>query len=60
MKKYLRIQRLELAQTEIDAKEELEQSILYGSTIQADGTIDCRAGIYSKIARKWLNRLGYK
>ena len=60
MKEYLRTQRSELAQTEIDTQEELEQSILCGSTTRADGTIDRRAGICSRTARKWLNRLGYK
>lgn len=44
----------------MDTPKELEQSILSGSTIQLDGSIDKQAGICSKTARKWLNRLGYK
>ena len=38
----------------------LEESILCGSIIREDGTIDCRVEICSKTAQKWLNRLGYK
>ena len=60
MEEYLRIQRFELAQTEMDTQEKLEQSILCGSTTQADGMVDRWAGIRSRTARKWLNRLGYK
>ena len=44
----------------MDTPEELEKSILSGSTIRLDGSIDKRAGIRSKTARKWLDRLGYK
>lgn len=36
-------------------QDELKQSILCGSTIQVNGTINCQAEIHSKIARKWLN-----
>lgn len=57
---YLRTNRSELAPEELDTPEELEQSILSSSTIQSDGSIDNRAGIRSRTARKWLNRLGYK
>lgn len=39
---------------------ELEQSILCGSTIRPDNTVERREGICSKIVRKWLNCLGYK
>ena len=28
--------------------------------MRANGTIECCIGIRSRIARKWLNRLGYK
>ena len=57
---YLRTNRSELAPEELDTPEELEQSILFGSIIRSDGYIDRRAGICSRTARKWLNRLGYK
>ena len=39
---------------------ELERSILCKSTICANDTIQHHMGIHSRIARKWLNRLGYK
>ena len=57
---YLHTNCSELRSNEIKTQEELEQSILCGSTIQADGTVDCQAGIRSRTARKWFNRLGYK
>lgn len=57
---YLHTYRPELGPNETDTQEELEQSILCGSTILSNGTIDRRAGIRSRTARKWLNRLGYK
>ena len=60
MKEYLRIQQPELAQIEIDMQKKLEHSILCGSTTQADSTIDYRAEIRLRLARKWLNHLGYK
>ena len=44
----------------MDTQEELEQSILSGSTIRSAGSIDKRAGICSRTTYKWLNRLGYK
>ena len=31
-----------------------------GSTVRDNGDVDRRAGIRSRTARKWLNRLGYK
>ena len=58
--KYLRTHRPELAHDEIETQEQLEEAILCGSTTRSDGSIDCRAGICSRTARKWLNRLGYK
>lgn len=60
MSEYLRPNQAELAPEELDTPEELEQSILSGSTIRLDGSIDKRAGIRSRTARKKLNRLGYK
>ena len=60
MNKYLRTNRPELAQNEIDSQEGLEESILAGSTVRVDGTVDRQSGIRSRTARKWLNRLGYK
>ena len=57
---YLRTNRSDLAPEEIDTPKELEQSILSGSTIRSDGSIDKRAGIRLKTARKWLNCLVYK
>ena len=60
MKEYLRTQQPELARIEIDTQEELQQSILYGNTIQADNTVDRRGRICSRTARKWLNHLKYK
>ena len=60
MEEYLHTQRLELAKTEMDTQEDLEQSILCGSTTRVDGTVDRRTEIRSRTARKWLNRLGYK
>ena len=57
---YLRTNRPELAQEELDTPQEIEQSILAGSTIQENGDINRRSGIRSRTARKWLNRLGYK
>ena len=57
---YLCTNRSELAPEEMDTPEELEQSILSGSTIRSDGSIDKRAGIRLRTARKWLNRLVYK
>ena len=60
MGEYLRTHRSELGDNEIDTQAELERSILCGSTIRSDGTIERRMGIRSRTARKWLNRLGYK
>ena len=60
MSEYLRTNRSELASKELNTPEELEQPILSGSTVQLDGSSDRRAGIRSRTARKWLNRLGYK
>lgn len=60
MEEYLRTQWPELALSEIDTQEELEQSILCGSITRANGTVDCRVRIRWKTARKWLNSLGYK
>ena len=60
MEEYLRKDRPELARNEIDTQEELEQSISCGSTTRLDGTIDRRAGIRSRTARKRFNCLGYK
>ena len=60
MEECLHTQWSKLARTEIDTQEELKQSILCGSTTRVDGTIDWRAGICSRTARKWFNRLGYK
>ena len=57
---YLRTNRSELASEESDTPEELKESILCGSTIQSDGSIDWQAGIRSRTARKWLNHWGYK
>ena len=57
---YLRIHRPELAEHEQDTQEELEQSILYGGITLSDDSVDCRIGICSRTARRWLNRLGYK
>ena len=57
---YLRTNRLELAPEEMDTPDELEQSILSGSTIQSDGSIAKRAGIRLRNTRKWLNHLVYK
>ena len=57
---YLHKYRPELAPNEIDTQEKLEETILCGSTIRPDGIIDRRAGICSRIARRWLNNLGYK
>lgn len=51
MSEYLRTNRAELASEEMDTPEELEQSILSGSTIRSDGSIDKRAGIRSRTAR---------
>lgn len=58
--KYLQIHRPELSGHERDTQEELERSILCGGITQSDGSIDCQIGIRSRIARRWLNRLGYK
>lgn len=41
-------------------KAELEQSILCENITCFDSTIECHIEIRSRIARKWLNRLGYK
>ena len=57
---YLQANRPELSQEELDTPEGLEQSILVGSTVRENGDVDRRAGICSRTARKWLNRLGYK
>lgn len=57
---YLHKYRPELAPNEIDTQEKLEETILCGSMIRPDGTIDRRAEIRSKTARRWLNSLGYK
>lgn len=38
----------------------LKQFILYNSIIKFDGIINCSIEICLKIARKWLNCLGYK
>ena len=57
---YLHTHRPELANDEIETQEQLEEAILCGSTTRPDGTVDRRAGIRSRTARKWLNRLGYK
>ena len=57
---YLRTNRFELALEELDTPKELEQSILGGSTIQSDGSIDQRPGIHLRTECKWLNRLSYK
>ena len=45
---------------EIDTQAELEKSILCGSAIRPNDTVERREGICSRTARKWLNRLGYK
>ena len=58
--RYLQANRPELVQEELNTPEGLEQSILAGSTVRENGDIDRQAGICSKTARKWLNRLGYK
>ena len=60
MREYLRTNRPELGSEELNTPEGLEESILSGSTVRSDGNIDRRAGIRSRTARKWLNRLGYK
>ncbi len=60
MSEYLRTNRSKLAFEELDTPEEPEQSILFGSTIRSDGSIDRQAAICSRTIRKWLNRLGYK
>lgn len=39
---------------------ELEQFILCGNIIQSDNTVKRQEKICSKIAKKWLNCLGYK
>ena len=57
---YLQANRPELAQEELDTPEGLEKSILAGSKVRENGDIDRRAGIRSRTAQKWLNRLGYK
>ena len=44
----------------MDRQAELEQSILCGSIIRPDGTVERREGICLRTARKWLNRLGYE
>ncbi len=60
MGEYLRTYLSKLGDNEIDTQADLEQSILYGSIIHANGTIERHMEIRSKTARKWLNRLGYK
>lgn len=60
MGEYLCTHRSELGDNEIDTQAELERSILCGSTMCANGTIERGMGIRSRTARKWLNRLGYK
>lgn len=39
---------------------ELKQSILYGTTIWSDSTIEHWKGIDLNTIKKWLNHLGYK
>ena len=39
---------------------ELEQSILCGSIIRSDGTIEHQEGVRLRTARKLLNRVEYK
>ena len=51
MGEYLRKYRSELARNEIDTQVELEQSILCGSTIRPDGTVERREGIRSRRAK---------
>ena len=58
MGEYLRKYRSELARNEIDTHAELEQSILCGSIIRSDDTVERQEGICSRIVRRWLNRLG--
>ena len=60
MGEYLRMHRSELGDNKIDTQAELEHSILCGSTMRADGTMERHMGIRSRTAKKWLNRLGYK
>ena len=60
LSKYLRTNRSELVPKKLNTPEELEQSILYCSTIRSNKSIDRQAGICSKIAQKWHNCLGYK
>ena len=48
--RYLRTNRLELAQEGLDTPEGLEQSILAGSTVRENGDIDRQAGICSRTA----------
>ena len=57
---YLQANRPELAQKELDTPEGLEPSILAWSKVRENGDIAQRAGICSKTARKWLNRLRYE
>ena len=57
---YLRKYRSKLACNEIDTQAELEQSILYRSTIRLDGTVERQERICSRTSKKWLNCLGYK
>ena len=60
MNKYLRTNRPELTQEELDTPEELEQLILAGIAVKENRNIDWRAEIYSKTAWKWVNHVEYK
>lgn len=60
MSKYLYINQNKLAFEEMDTLEELKQSILSGSTIRSNGTIDKQASIHSRTVYTLLNCLGYK
>lgn len=42
-----------------DTPEKIEQSILSGGIIQADGSIDRHINVRSRTARRWLHQLGY-
>ena len=57
---YLCTNRSELAPEELDTTEKLELSILFGSTIRSDRSIDRQARIRSRTERKWINCLSYK
>lgn len=60
MREYIYIDWSELEVNAIDTQFELEQLIMYKNIISADSIIKCYMRIRSKMAKKWLNHLGYK